>query len=377
MLRPLTEITITQNPSVNFPSRNKVLFFNFVTELEATNNWKNFTNTAKIIQAKKIFYREQTTNKLIPLDKNLGGFSGGDPYFLRGDSVSIKYGYKYFDKSGNEITSIKEIFKGFISRVGSKTVFTLECEDNMFLLKGIAAKNKYYKSTVSLKTIIEDLVSGTNFTVKSIGDNFIGEFNTSSTETVAQVLERLRKDYRIESYFRGDELRTGVLIYDEAESLARERQQKKTFNFNETIIEDDLQYTRKDEVKISAKCISINKKELAETTRDGAAKTKKERLEVVVGVEGGETRTLHFFGVTDINKLKELGEAELNKYFYDGFRGSFKTFALPFLQCGDNIFLENPELPEQDGKYRVKEVVYTGGVNGHFQKVFLDYKLPG
>jgi hypothetical protein len=159
--------------------------------------------------------------------------------------------------------------------------------------------------------------------------------------------------------------------------LARERQQKKTFNFNETIIEDDLQYTRKDEVKISAKCISINKKELGETTRDGAAKTKKERLEVVVGVEGGETRTLHFFGVTDINKLKELGEAELNKYFYDGFRGSFKTFALPFLQCGDNIFLENPELPEQDGKYRVKEVVYTGGVNGHFQKVFLDYKLPG
>lgn len=378
MLIPLTNITITQNATADFPARKLVLFFNFVTDFTAESNWKNLTNNGKITIPKQIYYRDYYTNQKIPLDKNVGGFSSPVPYFLKGDSVEISYGYRYFDKGGNVVESITQIFKGFIVKVGAKSPFTLDLEDNMYKLKQIQAPTKLFKKSQTLKSIIQELVKTTGYTVKCIGDNFIGDFNTASTETVAQVLARLRKDYRLESYFRGNELRVGILVYDEEEALAREKKQKKTFVFSgpkANIVSDDLDYTRKDDVKLSAKCYSINKKELETTTREGKKKTKKERIEVIVGVEGGESRTLYFWNVTSKQKLKELGEAELKKYFYDGYKGSFKTFAIPFLQSGDNIYLEDPDLPERAGHYRVKEVEYMGGVEGHFQKVTIDYKL--
>lgn len=379
MLRCITNITITQNATKDFPKRKLVLYFDFVNAFEAESNWKNLTNKGSLSLPKKIYYRDYYSNKLLPLDKNLGGFSGPDPYFLKGDGIEIAYGYKYFNKAGNEVTSVTSCFKGFVVKVGAKTPFTLDLEDNMYILKQKPAPTKLFKKTIPLKTIITELVAGTGFTVKCIGDNFIGDFNTSSTETVAQVLEKLRKDYRLESYFRGNELRVGILVYDEEEALKREKQQKKKFTFSgvaANIISDELEYSRKDDVKLCAKCYSINKKELETTTRDGKNKTKNERIEVVVGVEGGESRTLYFWNVTSKDKLKELGEAELKKYFYDGFRGSFTTFAIPFVQSGDNIELVDPVLPERGGRYRVKDVEYSGGVDGQRQKITIDYKLP-
>ena len=54
--------------------------------------------------------------------------------------------------------------------------------------------------------------------------------------------------------------------------------QKKVFIFQHNIIEDNLSYMRKDDIVLSAIAYSINKKELSETTKDGKAKTKQERL---------------------------------------------------------------------------------------------------
>lgn len=379
MLIAKTYIEIQQNSTTDYPDRRILFHFPFCVNFHAEDNWKNLTNKAEINLPRKIFFYDRNLKKQA-LDKNLGGFSGPDPYFLRGDSVTIKYGYVYKNSAGNDVESTKEVFKGYIVQVTSKSPFTLSLEDNMYKLKQVQAPDKTFKKDVPLKTIVETLVSGTGFSVSCTGDNFVGEFITSKTETVAQVLERLRKEYHIEAYFRGDTLRVGILVYDEEEAVRREKESKKIFSFKREpgkglIISDDLIYNRKDDVLLSAKCYSINKKELESTTRDGEKKTKNERLEVIVGREGGESRTLYFWNVTDKQKLRDLGEAELKKYFYTGFRGSFTTFAIPTVQSGDNIWIEDPVLPERSGHFRVKEVEYDGGTDGQRQKITIDYKL--
>ena len=127
----------------------------------------------------------------------------------------------------------------------------------------------------------------------------------------------------------------------------------------------------------------------------GETKTKKERLTVLVyqGINGefqyivkqknvdlpanveGERRTLFFPNITSAAKLYELGVAELKKYYYDGFKGKFTTFAYPFVKLGDHVNLSDRVMPDRNGVYVVRGVEYTGGVNGHRQEIQLDYKL--
>jgi hypothetical protein len=42
---------------------------------------------------------------------------------------------------------------------------------------------------------------------------------------------------------------------------------------------------------------------------------------------------------------------------------------------GDNVILNDPILPERNGKYKVKGVNYSGGKDGHRQEIILDYKM--
>jgi hypothetical protein len=209
-------------------------------------------------------------------------------------------------------------------------------------------------------------------------------------ETVAQVLARIRKDYHFESYFRGTELRCGSLVYIESEA------QTQTFQFQQNIIGDELEYQRKDDVTLSAIAYSVNKNSFTTTTKDGHAKTKRERLEALVIYKNGnfissvksagqkadfapntegERRTLYFWNVTDPVQLVNLAVAELQKYYYSGFKGKFTTFGLPFVRQGDNVKILDPVLPERNGLYKVKSVKYKMGINGIRQEVELDYQI--
>ena len=66
---------------------------------------------------------------------------------------------------------------------------------------------------------------------------------------------------------------------------------------------------------------------------------------------------------------------KLKVYYYTGFRGTFTTFGLPFIQQGDNAQLRDKKLPERNGLYRVKAVDYKGGVGGLRQTIHLDFKI--
>ena len=383
MMRCVTEIKFKASPE---SKRDLQFTFNFVNEFEFSDSWVDLTNQAKITLPKNIYVIDKNGNKL-----NLGGTEPNkliDNLFRRGDSVSINYGY-YTYENGNEVLDMPEnpIFEGFITSVGSKRPIVLECEDNMWLLKQIPCKPQVWPKEKSVEDLLKSLLQGTNFTVNGLTKTTVGDL-VIQDETVAQLLARLQKDFHFEAYFKGNELRIGSLVYIEAEARTF------TFEFQKNIISDELVFQRKDDVKLSAICESVNTVDGGKNKK-GQTKTKEERLTVLVyydktgvaqykekkkgedlpeNVEG-ERRKLFYPNVKSAKDLFEKGKAELEKYYYTGFKGKFTTFAIPYVQMGDNVIIKDKLMPDRDGKYKVKSVNYTGGINGHRQIIELHYKM--
>jgi len=90
---------------------------------------------------------------------------------------------------------------------------------------------------------------------------------------------------------------------------------------------------------------------------------------------GGERRKLFYPNITDAAKLAKAGANELAKYYYDGFKGKFTTFAIPAIKLGDYIYLRDNILPDRSGYYLVKSVERSGGIAGGRQVIELAYKL--
>jgi hypothetical protein len=395
-IRVVTKATFVQAPNADFPTRNKTLIYNFISEYDANDTWQELTDTCRLVLPKSVYIRD-SVGKLVSLagpNVNVGGFGDNVPLFMRGDKVAVEVGYRFFDPSGNETLLTSEIFNGFVTRVGSRKPIVLDCEDNMYKLKQVIAPNKTYAAGTSMEVILKELVAGTGFTVNTLTDTTLGIFSTHN-ETVAEVLGRLQKDYHFYPYFRGNELRVGSQVYIEQDAVDSGR---KVFKFQQNIISDDLTYNRIEDVELSAVAYSINKVELAgSTTRKGKNRTRHRRLEVLVTLRNGrvtsfarkdndlksdfapnvngERRTLYFWNVPNTDKLVELAAAELKKYYYKGMRGKFITFGVPFVRTGDNVDVLDPVLPERNGRYKVRSVRYYGGIRGLKQEIELDYLI--
>lgn len=385
MLRPITEIKFEQRTQLEGqPPRSLVFTFNFVHEFSATNTWVDMTNQCKITFPKNIYVRD-ANNKLLPL----GGTQASKlirDVFLRGDKLTVSYGY-WLDNGDRSVT---QVFSGYISKVTSKKPIQLECEDSVWLLKQIPCKRQVWPANKTVQQLLQSLLVGTPFTVRLLDPVTIGNFIVEN-ETVAQLLARLRKEYHLEAFFGGPtntELRIGLSPYIQSEAILH------YFAFQNNIISDELDWQRKDDIKLSAVVQSINTVE-GGVNKKGETKTKKERLTILVwadingnfqyitkqkGVDlpanvEGERRTLFYPNITSAAKLYELGVAELKKYYYSGFKGKFTTFAYPLVKLGDHVNISDRLMPDRNGTYVVRGVEYTGGVNGHRQIIMLDYKL--
>lgn len=385
MYRSYTNITIQQLTK----GRNLTLKFDFVNEWDATDTWVDLTNQATVKLPKNI-YAKNANGQRVPLfnsTDNIGGFDNDKPLFLRGDKITIDFGYRYF-RGGNEVLESSRCFTGYIAEVTSKKPIELKCEDNMWLLKQIPAKPRSYNGSVE-NLFTELLQDYPQFTVKHNTSTNIGTI-VIGNETVAQLLARLRKDAHIEAFFRGDTLHVGGLVYLDANPAT------KKFVFQKNIISDDLMYKRKDDVVLSAVVISKFEDFTGQTTKDGQQKTKRQQIELLVywnikkndwdyiektkttdiptNTEG-ERSTLTYLNITDKTELFNKGVEWLKKYYYSGFKGKFTTFGIPFVKQGDNVIIEDQILPERNGKYKVRGVEYSGGVDGQRQTIILDYKV--
>lgn len=383
MFRCITEIKCTQ-VAKNGDGRNAVFLFDFCHKFTASTSWADLTNECKVVFPKNIYVRD-AQGTLIPL----GGANSKKwiaNLFQRGDKIEISYGYYLFE-AGVERKVINTVFKGYISSVGSKIPIELECEDNVWLLKQIPCRPQVWPKEKTVEDLIKNLLIGHPFTVKALSATTVGNLIIQN-ESVAQLLSRVRKDYGIEAYFVGDELRVGSIVYVESEVVSN------TFVFQQNIVSDSLNFQRKEDVKLSVVAESINTKQGA-ANKKGQAKTVEERLTVLVyydsdgipqkqvKVKGkefpanleGERRKLFFPNIDNSSTLAQKGLDEMEKYYYTGFRGKFVTFAYPFVKLGDTVVIKDRVLPDRDGSYRVKSVIYSGGVEGHRQEIELHYKL--
>jgi hypothetical protein len=346
-------------------------------------------------------------------NSNLGGFDDA-PVFLRGDLIKFNIGYRAV-VNGGETTymtgekGIPDLFKGYISLVCPKLPFSLECEDNMWLLKQMPTPAKNW-GNISLQDIVSKIITDSqslpiikrykgyvnlkvsDFSKTDLKFN-VGNF-TTTRGSLASMLARIKSQYRVDSYFRGDELRVGYLHYVPDDTV------KHTFTFQKNILDGDrLKWQRRDDAVLSMIVKSNYLIEDTGTTIDGVSKTKHACTEILILNQAGAftyitkekgkefpTKYLNDIGerfvfnvydaISDPKKLFEIGKPQLEKYYYDGFKGSFTTFGIPYVKHGDTVQLVNPALPEQNGLYKVRAVRYCGGFDdGYRQEISLDYKI--
>jgi hypothetical protein len=382
MLRLISKFTITQVATESYPDRNEVYTFNFVNSCTINSSWQNLTDTAKLVFPKKIYFVNSQGKKVMWDGKNTSGTGNNlPPLILRGDKIKIELGYIYPTAENPETVELNEEFNGYISKISSKIPIQIECEDMMFILKQKKLTNKVYKaSEYDVQKMVREmldsfpetkgitLVTGTA-TSQTISTK-IGDFRTME-DSIGSVLDRLKKDARIYSWFRGNELRCSGLVYYPSDRVEH------NFVFQQNIINGDgLEYKRVDDIVLGAKAYSINKTELSATNESGRKKSKRERLETFVGERTGEIRTLYFYGVETEAKLKALAEQELRKFYYTGYTGDFLTFGLPSVKHGDEAKLKNTLLPEMNGGYLIKGVEKMFGVETAYrQRIILHLKL--
>lgn len=400
MLKPVTHITITQktdftNSDSVITKRSKVFFFDFCNSFEINDGWENMTTGGKIVFPKNmdvIDTNTKTTFSFFGKNKNIAGFNGV-PLLMRGDKVKIEAFYIYWDDNLTEKQTEKRVvFDGYITKINAKIPVEIEVEDSMFLLKQLPMTNGAYGAGTSLETILTEALIGTGLTVNQLTTTKLTWDNSLlivENVTVAQFLEKLRKDAFLHCYFRGAELRVGSIVYIESEAKT------KTFQFQENIISSDLTFVRKDDIVLSAVASNHIEELTGKTTKDGHAKTKNSRIEVLVWFDrsgkfqskeikkgdkadanvDGERKTFHFLEAKTTDDLIKLAKDSLQKYYYTGFKGTFTTFGTPSVDFGDNAEIINNLLPEQNGTYKIKAVNITGGVSGFRQKIELDFKI--
>jgi len=385
MLRNQNIIVITQQGA----GRTKQITFNFCVEFEIEASVENLTSIASVVLPRKLYVRDEDNNLInfYSKDFNMGGFNNTNPLILKGDKVDIYGGYKYLDLEGAEQNSTGLWFSGYVSGIDAGKPFTIYCEDYMWKLKQTPAINKVWKG-YTITSMLREMLSGTEVTlspISEIGLTYDVGYFTTENMSIAQVLNKLKDDASLYSYIRGTELRVGYPLYIESEAVTH------VFTFQQNIIDSELEYKRKEDIVLSAICKTINTVN-AGTTKDGKTKTKKQRKQILVYLKDGvftseditgksapentegERRTFNYFDGTPDNVMIDDAKKRLEEYYYTGFKGSFTSFGYPFVKFGDNVTLVNPVLAEMVDTYKVKKVVYSGGVNGLRQVIELDYK---
>jgi len=178
-------------------------------------------------------------------------------------------------------------------------------------------------------------------------DSPLGAFKISNV-TPAQVLKSLKDRYGFVSYFQEGILFVGFAYQNPNSNTIPLHFQKNVADISQ------LTYRFKDDNKIKVKAISIlpdNKK-----------------LQVEVGDDDGEIRTLHFFNVTSESALKKRAEQEIEKLKVDGYRGSIKSFGQPFIKHGDVLDFEDDIFPERASANFVDKVVVNFNTSVGFKR---------
>ena len=255
-----------------------------------------------------------------------------------GDQVEIELGY-------NRAYHLE--FKGFVRNINYATPLEIECEDYYYPLRS---------RSVSLqgKTTLEEVLQKCSLAIGYTAKINISSFQVDN-KPVASVLAKLKTDYGVHIFF---DLLGNVYATEPAKVVGGQVKYK----LRENVIKDDsLKFRRAADVKLKIKAICFYK--------DG------EEVEASIGVDGGETKTLHFYDVESENELALLADAELKRHSYDGYEGTIETFLFPFAEPTMVAQVVDDVYKERDGKYYIDSVEVRFSTSGARRKVSLGLKM--
>lgn len=307
------------------------LVFDFVNSVEINSSWNTLTDTATVTLPANVKVLKK--GKKEPL--NALKIS---EYIKIGDVVTIALGYD---------ENLSTIFKGYVTKLTTKIPIEIECEDEMFQLKQSNIIDSGRKASLS-----DIMAKYFNKYETNILDVDLGKYSIDNLSQ-AQLLEQLKKDFGLHSFFRKDVLNVGT-IHDV--NIAN----TVSFTLNHNVVSEDLEYTKAEDMRIAVKAISNN---------ENGTKTT-----IELGDKDGETRTLNFYNLSE-KELKATAQREMERLKYDGWRGSFTAFGLPLVRQGDIIELKTEKDSDKQGKYWCDAVTYEFGLNGFRQVITLGAKL--
>ncbi len=295
-------------------------------EVKTVSTWKNLTDTATLVFPRPVKYQDKRLEEVVK----------------RGDDVLIKLGFD---------TVLSQRFKGYINTVNPNQLVEIGCEDEMWKWKQKPVQPHSWQDAS-----LGDVLKYCGFTdYELLGDSVhIGAWQIDKRVTsAAGVLAKLKDEVHVPSFFRDGKLYVGK-PYNNKLSVEH------LFAFNHNIISHDLEYKRKDEVRIQVKAISKT--------------VKGKDLTVTIGDDQGETHTLHYFELSE-TELKRRATEEMELLKYDGWRGKMKVFGEPVIHHGDVIKLIDPDDREKDGKFFVDRVEATNDTTqGYVQDVTIGLK---
>ena len=338
MLQAQCEISITNDLG-------KKITFDFVHSIEIDSSYENLTDTCKIVIPRKLVF------------EGLDLFTGDNPIFKRGDKIEVSLGY---------VPNITKVFSGYIKTVGSNVPTVLECEDGMYQLKqytvnypskkaldDVISKLKVHPATIPLKVKLDELLDFC-LTPKGIEYEIVDNIDLGSfraiNATPAMILDKLKSEYGLYSYFKGDVLKVGFANDASVTSEA-------SFKMEEVIINSDtLEWQRAEDVRI--KCVAISM---------FLDNTKSEPIEF--GDPDGNQITIHKYNM-DAKSLEFAAKEWIKENKYTGYRGEVETFGEPVMNHGDRAKITSDKLPERDGIYLIKKVKRIYGVNEGNHQIF-------
>ncbi len=313
------------NTEVLFPAndRRAEVKFKTVSSFRIESGWKNLTDTAEVVLAKKLFFDDAA--KVFELIKT-------------GDAIVIRGGYNatFFDE-----------FTGFVSAILDDMPVVLKCEDNMYKLKRTPVE--YSKNNITLETLLKAIVPS-QFKINAMDVN-IGKVFFSKT-TVAQVLTTLKDDLGIYSYFVGDTLVSGKIYSDNPSTEVVKYQLEGT---GKNVIKNDLKYYNKDDNPVQVEMVSY--------LNDGR------KISVTVGDKAGAHDKLICSNVTNKDDIKKLAEKELARLRFDGYKGGLTGFCIPYVRHGYTATLSDSINANKGGDYYVDEVITSLNDMGAYRRV--------
>jgi hypothetical protein len=263
--------------------------------------------------------------------------------FKAGDQVSISLGYG---------TDLQKEFQGYVRRVNFTIPVTVECEDNIYLLKRKNIK-KSWKST-TLKEVLQFITNGTGITLSGLIPD-VAMTNFEVKANAAAALGVIKTNYGLATYFDINGVLYCGLAY--APDLGKV---KYKLRYN-TIEDNDLKYRSAEDVKLKAKAINIQKDNT--------------KVEVEVGDDDGEIRTLFFYDIKDKAQLKKLAEEELQKYKFNGYEGKITTFLQPYALPGMTASIEDVDYQEKSGDYYIEGTTVSYTTSGARRIIDIGIKL--